>query len=522
MNIFDNPFYILGAAPQDDRRKIAALADEKSFISDAERIAEARSILTTPSKRIHAEIRWFPELSVEDTSEIMKYYAELKEGKNVEEPEITVTGQLATLNIKLYAFPLKIFADFFQTKYAILEISRPYANLDYEMLCEEINHDRTAAGFPKINSVAEIEDEMFQYRGEIHKDISSRLMELPQQEYIEIITSLSEKYSDPDDRCNGHGVLEDIISDYALYMTPEIERQKQQIIEMASYIKKGAKEIRIPDAVNDLIRMVTAWDVLAQPLQLVARGRGQKHEASEEIAHEIRELAVTLHNDFDETNEAIHLTEALKQSFSELPDFSERINEDVRTLHRLKQEKEDDAQEEQESIKRNRLDKKYSVTMNAEKIIVPPFCTCCMKPTSTAETVSTSVSQQSGNRKTTRTISMKMPICQECLEHRSKASKLKWLVVFLSVAFAVGSVPLTSILLSSSEGAFWVIPFAVAVLSYLIFGLVIKLPPLGKEHSTTQQSVWLSGIGMTGTTTIFSFSNWRYAKLFAAVSGKIK
>jgi hypothetical protein len=59
--------------------------------------------------------------------------------------------------------------------------------------------------------------------------------------------------------------LEDILADYELRMAPEIERKKQQILEMASFIEKGAKEIRVADAVNDLIAMVTAWDVLAQP-----------------------------------------------------------------------------------------------------------------------------------------------------------------------------------------------------------------------------------------------------------------
>lgn len=341
MNIFDNPFYILGAAPQDNRHKIAALADEKAFISDAERVAEARSVLTTPSRRVNAEIRWFPTLNAEETVELTNYCAALKQGENAEEPEMTMTSSLATLNMKLYAFPLKAFTDFLQIKYAVLEISRLYANLDANILCEEINQDRMASGFPMISDAVEIEDEMSLYRAEIRKDISSRLTEMPQQEYVELITLLSEKYSAPNDRYYGHAVLEDIITEYELHMTPEIERQKQQIIEMASFIKKGAEKIRISDAINDLIQMVTAWDILAQPLQLVARGRGQTQEASEEVAHEVRDLAVTLHNDFGETNEAIHLTEALKQSFSELSDFSERIGEDVSTLHRLKQEKEE-------------------------------------------------------------------------------------------------------------------------------------------------------------------------------------
>jgi hypothetical protein len=87
MNLFDSPFYILGAVPQDNRHKIAALAEEKALFSDAERVSEARSVLTTPSKRLSAEIRWFPGLNAEEISEVAAYCTKLQHGEHTEEPE---------------------------------------------------------------------------------------------------------------------------------------------------------------------------------------------------------------------------------------------------------------------------------------------------------------------------------------------------------------------------------------------------------------------------------------------------
>ena len=71
MNIFENPFYILGATPLDSRRKINEFADDKSLLLNTAEITEARDILINPSKRLAAEIRWFPGLSKEQTSEIL-------------------------------------------------------------------------------------------------------------------------------------------------------------------------------------------------------------------------------------------------------------------------------------------------------------------------------------------------------------------------------------------------------------------------------------------------------------------
>lgn len=58
------------------------------------------------------------------------------------------------------------------------------------------------------------------------------------------------------------------------------------------------------------------------------------------MAHAVRELAVALHNNYGNTDEAIRLTNALQQYLSELPDFSEQITKDSNTLQELKKEKE--------------------------------------------------------------------------------------------------------------------------------------------------------------------------------------
>ena len=520
MNILENPFYILGATPFDNRRKINALADDKSLLLNTAEITEARDILINPSKRLAAEIRWFPGLSKEQTDELLGFVADIQAGNTPEEPNILDLNILANLNSKTYAFPYRELKDIFKAKYLILEISRLYESISIKELTDEINHERKIGGFPSISGTTEVEEAIRDYRDDIKKTISQALSKLTQEQNIELITMLAQKFNASDDRYAGSAIIDDILSEYTLYIAAEMQTQKHQIMNIVSNIHKNVESIHLEEELKDLIKLVEQWNKLAHPLQLVAQGKGQYHSDSEELAHILRELAIDFHNNYGKTAEAVRLTDALKTVFAELPEFAERIGEDVDTLRNLEAEQQAEEKEHQESIRRNREDKQYYVTLHADKIVVPPFCTCCLKPTNSTENVSTSASHEAWGKKTTRTISMNMPLCQDCLDHRKKAKSMKWLIIILSLIFVAISVPLFARAFDVNEDLFWGLPLIVAVVAYLLLGLMVKLPELGEEHSAMQQSVWLGGIEMSGNTTTYTFTNWRYAKLFAAANGR--
>ena len=58
MDLFQNPFYILNATPQDNRRRIMELADSRSLLHDPEECREAAATLTHPRRRLAAEMAW--------------------------------------------------------------------------------------------------------------------------------------------------------------------------------------------------------------------------------------------------------------------------------------------------------------------------------------------------------------------------------------------------------------------------------------------------------------------------------
>ena len=112
-----NPFYILGVSTRDNRQKIVEMAEEKSLEIDEELCQKAQSTLITPSKRVEAEIDWFPGIS---PSKIEKILFNLNSG-NTEEidqhglsplPQVnTLLEILQSKKIKFSSSKLKIFVE---------------------------------------------------------------------------------------------------------------------------------------------------------------------------------------------------------------------------------------------------------------------------------------------------------------------------------------------------------------------------------------------------------------------------
>lgn len=193
MNIFGNPFYILGAMPLDSRRKINALADDKSLFMNAAEVSEARDILINPSKRLAAELRWFPGLNKVQTDELLFFFSQLKAEKEPDNPDIGELNDLAELNSKIYALPYSKFNDIYTAKYLILEICRLYEAIVIKDLTDEINHDREIGGFPSVLRIVEVEEAIRHYRDDIIKTIFQEILKLTQTQYIELITLLAQK-----------------------------------------------------------------------------------------------------------------------------------------------------------------------------------------------------------------------------------------------------------------------------------------------------------------------------------------
>ena len=339
MQYNDNPFHILGVAPIDSRRVIARQSEEKALLLDAQKCSDAQATLTNPQRRIAAEVHWFLDCSPEEIKEIDSYVDGVITNNDIDDYSWDRFCALTQLNIQLACLDAQNFKNASMAKYYILGISRLFEAVDIEVVLQLINENRRQAGFPEVSKSLDIESALGDLRSEIRQSLTQRLQCLPENQYTQIVTMLSESYSG-NQRYKGHAVLEDVISEYQVFINDTLHQQGQAIIRTAKFIAMGAKKINVSQAVTDLINSLYAWDKLAQPLQLGALTKGSSHEESKEMLVALRDLALKLHNEFGLSTESLSITKATQEVFKELPEYIELLSDDNKTLTKLIEEKE--------------------------------------------------------------------------------------------------------------------------------------------------------------------------------------
>lgn len=333
----DNPFKILGVSPADGRRAIVSQAEEKALLLDSQKCADARTTLTNPQRRIAAEVHWFLDCTDEEIKEIDAAISDPSEDSD--DLSWDRYSPLTQLNIQLALLDSRDFRNASSAKFYILGISRLYEAVDADSVIRLINEKRKEAGFPEVINRQDVETALSEMRSEIRQALSQRLQSLPQSQYTQIITLLSESYSG-NQRYKGHAALEDTISEYQLFINDTLNQQGQAIIKTAKFITQGADRINVSQAVADLIADLYSWDKLAQPLQLGALTKGSSHGESKDMLQALRNLALKLHNDYGYSSESLAITRATQEVFKELPEYTDLLSDDSKTLTRIIAEKE--------------------------------------------------------------------------------------------------------------------------------------------------------------------------------------
>ena len=156
MSLASNPFYVLGAAPSDDRRRIMALANNRRLDGDEAAIREARIVLTTPRKRLAAEIAWLPGL---EEDEIRRALAAENEHPGAA-LRMTDLPALARANLMadglVEADPQTVFSS--DLAAWIVELAATHARIRADKVTTAVNEARLAAGVPMASQQDVVEE----------------------------------------------------------------------------------------------------------------------------------------------------------------------------------------------------------------------------------------------------------------------------------------------------------------------------------------------------------------------------
>ena len=331
MDLLENPFYILGATLRDNKRKIIELAEEKSLYNDSTQIERAQADLINPRKRVAAELAWLPGVGPRLTHELI---CNLEEGGKVRKNQLNNLNSLAIVNILVSQLRDRQFSDKVDWDifvFEILDIAKAFENIMIEELVEVLNADRVAAGFPEISDELFIEEELHERKRCIRQIIKESLNHVPSNNIIAIMKKLVMQSTGTGNK-HGFVIIDDLVDGYKIAAQDFLETEGNNVeILIASIresLEKGFSTAAVNKLISQLIAVMKNWQLVAEPIQINAKARGEEHQQSKEIALSVRSLAIDIYNDNGQMEASAQLIESVKRTFIYLPDIVERISED--------------------------------------------------------------------------------------------------------------------------------------------------------------------------------------------------
>lgn len=512
----NNPFNVLNLKCDATRQDIAAAVDENEFVLGSEKCTVAQGALSNPSKRLTAELDWFP-----DINDVLSAFLRSCVNQNLVIP-LTSLGGVSKINAMLFNLTLSSNLEADVLCDQVRTIDQDYCALCADSILQIINllHEKARIGQVTLTDV---ERELGRKREDIARLLSELLRKLPEQQYVSSVTRVAEAVKDSQD--NSGVIITDIIDQYEIWVRSELESRMKGIDSEIEKIKSSAdSEEKTKVSIKKLIEDVKEWNTYAYPIEIRVGQTGIDNSEISNLAYKLRSLGLFLNNDKNQTDNAALLTSELKRVFAQLPEVAARLEKDDSDLRGIQQERQEQERIEKENCQ---ADKVYSVDIIGQSYSIPPFCTCCMKPTTNQETLTFSSQTYRGRTTTTHTTRAQLPVCQDCLNHRSKHSGLVGAVRFWSAFIGALVTLFIMIFIKIEDFPAILIGCAVAVGLHLLQMAKRKTKALPEEHSSRLASAEILSFTQpmysslknvfgadAGASIRFTFTNWKYAQLF--------
>ena len=339
MNIFETPFWILGATLRDDRHRLMELAEEKSLHSDEDIISSASGVLTNPRKRLSAEMAWLPGLGPKRVAELV---AQLQSDSNKVLHQENLPA-LARANL-LVAGLKNVTGGIAKEDIAkwIVEIAAAFDEIDPKEALSLINEEREVSGFPAVTDHHALEAEIESRRHYYRTVVRVALNQLSPTELVGVITEIVESAAGMGDM-PAPLLIDDLVEMYEVEAQDFLNKEEENIDDLLGRVRtaadEGASDSSLSRVVDELINVVKNWDFVAQPIQLSTKARGLGHEASTRVARKVRGVVIHLFNKHDKLDLSQKMTSMLQEVFAEVVDVADRTEEDAFTLEDIAEQR---------------------------------------------------------------------------------------------------------------------------------------------------------------------------------------
>ena len=328
--LHQSAFSVLGVTTRDNRRRIVELAEEKSLELDHDICQKARSDLTNPRTRLGVEIAWLPGVSPRKATQLVESLLDNPMAIRKESGLPT----LAHLNLLAAAFEavdgehdVEDLAGF------IMEAAYLAEELTPEEVLRDINEDRAVSGFPEVRALDQIEAELTERKRYYRTAIKDALDRLPPMTLIQVMTEAVDGVTSGGED-HAPGLIDDLVDSYETETQGVLHKEAENVHKLikAARDHAGSGEAVVKPYVDKLDAVARNWDKIAQPIQLSSKARGIDHEASRDLAYEIRSLAIDLFNKHDMLVQSQRLTGLIQELFAEVPEISDRVEDDADAL----------------------------------------------------------------------------------------------------------------------------------------------------------------------------------------------
>ncbi|WP_447123126.1 hypothetical protein [Glaciimonas sp. GG7] len=332
LNTFSrSAFGLLGATSRDSRHSIVALAEEKSLFLDPDICVKARQDLTNPRNRLASEMAWLPGLSPTRVAD----YCLLLDGDlkallfaaSTEQPLVRANLLAAGAELLSPAASADLWGNW------ILKLSVATDAIDVSEILRTINEERGVAGFPEIQSLKAVADELTERR-RIFKDVvRAAINRMPTAKMLEVMSLVTEIATNSGEK-QAPMIIDDLVDSYALDARSFLEKEAGNISKLIDATKEAAPQgaSSVQPLLDKLDAVVRNWCKVARPIQLSMKARGLAHDLSRDTGFGLRGLSIDMFNEHDLLDCSRRLTDLLQELFSGFPELLERLSDDVQTL----------------------------------------------------------------------------------------------------------------------------------------------------------------------------------------------
>lgn len=368
MNLKQNPFYILGVSSVDSKREIMDAAEEKLLLMDENIVEDAKNTLLDNSKRLDAELAWFP-----CWDESIPY----REDEDCDSLTTAIDNGFSNINVRDFTwgydevnFQLEVIRhrSFDKLKnplafgVAVLQLSKifeeyaEWSSDSFSSLYGTIVGNRQTAGFPEITE-EELLTHLDYRRTDIIAELKSIINELP-PDYIMASMTFLVSNATKNGRERASLLIESLLDVYNVEVQPFVNQQSEKLFAILDLIldddvNQYTVEKNLSTWISKIINYTIVWNKVVKPIQIISLSKGFEHDISKQIMSGIRGVCLTANNDFDLPKLSLDLLVKLNTSnvFEYLPSFHKIVIDDINALRKIIREQEEYEQRQKEEEK---------------------------------------------------------------------------------------------------------------------------------------------------------------------------